>query len=141
MNKQLIEQIQKEIKINIDNLSQESVMNPELHQKYLTMFYHERKELRHIKRDYQILKKSKTEYYMGKADPEVYKEKPFGIKLKTKTELQEYLDTDSELSIIKERLDDQEDFVSYLHDTVKAISNRYWEIKNIIEWEKHIHGK
>ena len=81
----------------------------------------------------------KFEYYTGKADPEVYKENPKGIKV-LKGDLDLYLDADPDLRKIEESLGYIQSKVTFLEKTLKNIENRNWNIKNTIEWRKFLSG-
>ena len=54
--------------------------------------------------DYNSLKREKWEYYTGKSDPQVYKDKPFDLKI-LKTDIDKYLEADEDLIKSKQKLD------------------------------------
>ena len=68
-------------KIDPELLDEESIKIPQLHSKYLK--YLSDVKLLKIKKEmeYKVLLREKFEYYTGKADEEVYKEKPFDLKI------------------------------------------------------------
>ena len=64
---------------------------------------------------------------------------PFNLKI-LKQDLDKYLDGDSDLILVKQKITYQEEKVSYLESVLKSINNRNWEIKNAIEWRKFLNG-
>ena len=78
---QLQEQVDKDIKLNSDNLDIESLKIPELHNKYLKFHNRFTLLLKKAETDFKELYKHKWEYYGGKSSPEVYKENPFDLKV------------------------------------------------------------
>ena len=46
--------------------------------------------------DYKVMYRMKWEYYTGKANPEIYRDKPFDLKV-LKADVGIYLDSDGEL--------------------------------------------
>ena len=70
-----------DLKINDTELDLESLKTPQLHNKYLKLLSKFNLLLKKADSDYAILHRNKWEYYMGKSDPIVYKEKPFDLKI------------------------------------------------------------
>ena len=81
----------------------------------------------------------KHQYYMGKAEPEVYKEKPFDLKV-LKSDVSMYLEADEDLSIKRKTVEYSKTKVDYLEKTLKAIQDRSWSIKHAIDWRKFLEG-
>jgi len=109
--------------------------------KYSKLYSAEKLELERMKRGMKPLLKAKSEYYLGKASPEVYKEKPFDLKVKAiKSELSLYLDADEEMMEAAELICQQEEKVGYLERLLRDISNRGWRIKNIVAAQQFKHG-
>ena len=78
-------------------------------------------------------------YYTGRADPEVYKEKPFELKI-LKNEVETWLDGDDELENMNLRVEYKNTKVDYLQRTLTSISNRSFYIRHVIDWRKFING-
>jgi len=89
-------EVEKDMKIDDFQLDIESLKTPNLHAKYLQ--YYNRFSLLHkkAKSDYKVMVREKWEYYMGKSDPEVYRDKPFDHKI-LKQDVPMYLDADPDL--------------------------------------------
>ena len=85
------------------------------------------------------MKREKWEYYKGKSSAEVYAEKPFDLKI-LKTDIDKYLESDSELQKAKQKVDYLDTTVDFLDRTIRQISNRTFTIKNAIDWRKFTSG-
>lgn len=113
---------------------------PFQHNKYLNYFI----DINQVKvsTDFELrrIKKEKTEYYSGEADPKVYAEKPFGASIKTTEKLKRYLESDEDIINIEAKLEYIKNVLYYLDNIMKMISNRGFQIKSAIDWEKFING-
>ena len=89
--------------------------------------------------EFNTMKREKWEYYTGKAPAEVYAEKPFDLKI-LRTDIDKYLESDTELQKAKQKVDYLNTIVDYLDKTVRQISNRTFTIKNAVEWKKFTSG-
>ena len=74
-------QVSKDFKLDDTELDSESIKIPLLHNKYLQHFNKFSLLLKKAEYDHKILVREKWEYYTGKADASVYKEKPFDLKV------------------------------------------------------------
>ena len=137
ITKELIKQIANDIEIHEENLAQDSLMTPELHQKYLIMSYHEKKILRKMENNFKIQERKSKDYYLGRADPEVYKEKPFGLKL-TGTEINQLIEED--LAPEVEAIEEQKALLIYLKETITMISSRSFIISSILKEREYKNG-
>tara|TARA_Y100000033_G_scaffold34300_1_gene32955 strand:+ start:429 stop:857 length:429 start_codon:yes stop_codon:yes gene_type:complete len=136
---ELQEQVDKDLKINDTELDLESLKTPQLHNKYLKHYNNFKLLITRAESDYKILKRVKWEYYTGKASPDVYKQKPFNLKI-MKSDIDKYLESDEELIKAKQKIDYLETVVNYLDRTLKIIGGRDWQIRNSIEWRKFTSG-
>ena len=87
----------------------------------------------------QISKKEKWQYYTGKADPEIYIDKPFDYKV-LRQDVDKYMDADPDLIKISSKIEYYQVMISFLDSILKTINNRTYQIKNAIEWQKFIRG-
>ena len=136
---ELQEQVDKDLKINDTELDLESLKTPQLHNKYLKHYNNFKLLMTRAESDYKILKRVKWEYYTGKASPEVYKQKPFNLKI-MKSDIDKYLESDEDLIKSKQKIEYLETVVNYLDRTLKIIGGRDWQIRNSIEWRKFTSG-
>ena len=136
---ELQELADKDLKINDMEYDLESIKTPQLHNKYMKFLNKFRLQLSIAENEMHILKRNKWEYYTGKASPEVYKEKPFDLKI-LRQDVDKYIDADTELQKSKQKVDYLNTIVDYLDKTVRQISNRTFTIKNAIDWRKFTSG-
>ncbi len=78
---QLQNEVDKDLKINDTELDLESLKTPQLHNKYMKHLTKFKLMLSKANTDFYSLRRDKWEYYTGKADPQVYAEKPFDLKI------------------------------------------------------------
>jgi hypothetical protein len=132
-------QASKDLKINDTELDLESLKTPQIYNTYLKHLTTYKLMLSRTDTEYNILKREKWEYYTVKADPSVYAKKPFSFKL-LKTDIDKYLDSDMELSKLKQKVDYLQTTVDFLDRTLRQLSNRGFQIKNAIDWRKFTSG-
>jgi hypothetical protein len=122
-----------------DLLDHESIKIPQLHSKYLNFLSDVR--LFKIKREqeYKKLLREKFEYYTGKADAEVYREKPFDLKI-LKQDVQLYIESDEEIQSVLTKLNYYKEMIFLLESILSNISTRGFQIKNSIDWQKFMQG-
>ena len=136
---ELQELADKDLKINDTELDLESLKTPQLHNKYMKFQNQYTNLLKKAEQDLARLTREKWEYYTGKADPNVYQQKPFNIKL-LKPDVDKYLKSDDEIIKLEQKVTYVQSVVDYLDRTVKIISNRGFQIKNAIDWRKFTSG-
>ena len=136
---ELQEKAEKELKINDTELDLESLKTPQLHNQYMKHLTKFKLMLSRTETEFNMLRREKWEYYTGKADPQVYKEKPFDLKI-LKTDIDKYLESDVDLQKLKQKVDYLNTTVDYLDRTIRQITNRTFTIKNAIDWRKFTSG-
>jgi hypothetical protein len=123
-----------------EDLAQLALEIPFQHNKYLNHYT----DLSQIKTslEFEIRKlvKEKREYYGGEADAKVYAEKPFGSSIKTADKMKVYLESDDEIINLEAKIKYVDQMLYFLDSVMKMVSNRSFQIKNAIEWEKFING-
>ena len=140
MNLDMIQDLwEKDSKIDDDNLHSESTKIPSLHSKYYKLYNNILVLKKSQENKYKILKKEKWQYYTGKADPEVYIDKPFDHKV-LRQDVDKYMDADQDLIKQLSKIDYYQVMISYLDSILKTINNRTYQIKNAIEWQQFIRG-
>ena len=135
----LQEQVDKDLKLNESELDLESLKTPQLHNQYMKHLTKYKLMLSRAESELHSIKREKWEYYTGKADPSVYQQKPFNIKL-LKPDVDKYLKSDDEIIKLEQKVTYVQSVVDYLDRTVKIISNRGFQIKNAIDWRKFTSG-
>ena len=136
---ELQQSVNKDFKLDDTQLDVESVNIPLLHNKYLIHFNKFNLLLKKAEYEHKSLLKEKWEYYTGKADPSVYKEKPFDIKV-LKADVHIYMDSDPELQRADQKVAYLDQIIKYLEQVLRGVNNRTFLIKNAIEWKKFTSG-
>jgi len=129
----------KDLVIDDTELDTESLKTPILHNKYLQYYNKFNLLLKKTQWEERTLNREKWEYYTGKSDPSVYKEKPFDLKV-LKADVHIYINSDDELQKIQAKVVYQEAIVNYLEQILRIINNRSFTIKNAIEWRRFTSG-
>jgi len=133
---QIQEMWQKDSVIDADNLHDESLKIPQLHSKYYTV-YNTITLLREKAREqYSKIRLERYNFYTGKAEPEVYVEEPFPYKVREKDAIQRHLDADERLTKIDMKIRYYDTTLKFLEEIIKNVSNRTFQIKNAIEWNR-----
>ena len=132
-------QVNRDFKLDDTELDSESIKIPLLHNKYLQHLNKFSLLLKKAEYDHKLLVREKWEYYTGKADASVYKEKPFDLKV-LKADVHIYIDSDEELQKADQKVAYLNVVVKYLEQVLRSINNRTFLIKNAIEWKKFTSG-
>jgi len=127
---------EKDSKIDMDNLHNESTNVPSLHAKYFDIYNNVVLLKKKAEQQRKNIRHQRYEYYSGKADPDVYVENPFPKKIRDKETMQKYLDADDKLMNVNLKIDYYETLINYLESILKQISNRTYQIKNAIDFIK-----
>ena len=137
MNIEKIQEMwEKDSQIDPDNLHDESLKIPQLHSKYYTL-YNTITLLREKAREsYAKVRLERYNYYTGKATAEVYAEEPFPYKVREKDAIQRHLDADDRMNKIDMKIKYYDVMLKFLEEIIRTVSNRTYQIKNAIEWNK-----
>ena len=137
MNLEKIQEMwEKDSRIDPDNLHDESLKIPQLHSKYYTL-YNTITLLREKAREsYAKVRLERYNYYTGKATAEVYVEEPFPYKVREKDAIQRHLDADDKMNKIDMKIKYYDVMLKFLEEIIRTVSNRTYQIKNAIEWNK-----
>ena len=131
--------VDKDFKLDDTELDTESVKIPLLHNKYLQHFNKFSLLLKKAEQDHKSLTREKWEYYTGKADPKVYMEKPFDLKI-LRADIDKYLLSDPEIIQQSQKIEYLRTVVNHVEQIIRQINNRTFQIKNAIEWKKFTSG-
>jgi ABC-type enterochelin transport system ATPase subunit len=134
--------IKKDLEIDQTALDAESSRTPQLHNKYLVMFMDERLKLKRMASELSILRRNKWLYYTGRMSKEELAQfgwEPFELNI-LKTEADEMIESDAEYIKASEKVNFQEEKVTYLESVIKIVQNRQWQIRAMIDWLKFTQG-
>ena len=133
---QIQEMWEKDSKIDPDNLHDESLKIPQLHSKYYTLYNTITLLRERAREQYSKVKLERYNYYTGKATAEVYAEEPFPYKVREKDAIQRHLDADDKMNKVDMKIKYYDIMLKFLEEVIRAVSNRTYQIKNAIEWNK-----
>jgi hypothetical protein len=137
-----LEEIQNlwELDCNIDRteLGNESIRIPQLHSKYFKIFSQERLLLRKLEAEYKSTYRLKFEWYMGNISDDDLKVNgwdPNPLKI-LRSDIPMYMDSDEDISKLTLKIYMQKEKVDFTEAIIKSLSNRGFQIKAAIDWEK-----
>ena len=131
--------VDKDLKLDDTELDSESARIPLLHNKYLQHFNKFSLLLKKAQQELNVLEREKWEYYTGKADESVYREKPFDLKV-LKSDVHIYIDSDEDIQRADQKVAYLNTVAKYLEQILRGLNNRTFLIKNMIEWKKFTSG-
>ena len=135
---EIISEWSKDCEIDVTNISNESANISKLHNKYYQMYMQEGFRLRKMRSDFKVFRKLKEEYYRGDLSMEDLREygwDPQPLKI-LRSDIPTYIDADEHILEKSLRLGMQEEKVEYLESIIKQISNRGFQLKTIVDWER-----
>jgi len=141
MNLEKIQEMwEADSRIDMDNLHDESVKIPQLHQKYYTL-YTTIKLLRAKSSDtLNVLRLERYNYYSGKASAEAYVEEPFPYKVRDKESMTMHMSADEKLTKVRLKLEYYDVMLAFLEDILRMVHNRGYQIKNSVDFLKFQSG-
>ena len=123
-------------KIDPDNLHDESLKIPQLHSKYYTLYNTITLMREKARTQYSKVRLERYNYYTGKAPAEAYIEEPFPYKVREKDAIQRHLEADDRMNKVDMKIKYYDIMLKFLEEVIRAVSNRTYQIKNAIEWNK-----
>ena len=139
---QIMEAWRTDSPVDSTELGIASLKIPELHSKYLKIYFDERRKLKALEFQSKDLSLKKYEYYNGKLSQEELDElnwEPF-VKRLMKNEVDMYLDSDKDIIQNNVRIINQKEKLAFLEEVLKNVNQRNFQIKNAIEWKKFTQG-
>jgi len=133
---QIQEMWEKDSKIDPDNLHDESLKIPQLHSKYYTIYNTITLMREKARSQYSKVRLERYNYYTGKAPAEAYIEEPFPYKVREKDAIQRHLEADDRMNKVDMKIKYYDIMLKFLEEVIRAVSNRTYQIKNAIEWNK-----
>lgn len=124
--------------INVSELGNAAIDIAKLHHKYYSILSKERLLLRKMEGQSKSLRLEKFEFFVdGPTEEQIemgWKLPPKGRILKT--DAKEYVDADSDVISLNLKIAYQQEKIDLLTDIIKTISNRGFQVKSAIDWEK-----
>jgi hypothetical protein len=112
---QISEEWRKDAGIDSTELGAESLKIPQLHSKFMKIYFDERQRLR----AYEF--KSKATFLM-------------------KNEVDMYVDSDADIVDVNMRIVAQKEKIDFLEEVLKNLNQRNYQIKNAIDWQRFTNG-
>lgn len=132
---ELKDEITKDSFIDKLHLESEALKISTLYSKWIGRLAEETRKLRSVQIHYDKKILERTQYYMGKASDEVYKAEPLQLKV-LKQDLPLYLNADDAMNDVKSLLNEQTIKVNMIELFMKELSQRSFNIKNNIDYQK-----
>ena len=126
-------------KIDASNLDADALNIAPLYSKWISIMAIESRELRKLQIIHDKMTLQRSNYYMGKASDEEYQAEPLQHKV-LKQDLQTWLNADDKYNETKSKLNDQVIKLTMIETFMKELSQRSFNIKNAIEYQKFKQG-
>jgi hypothetical protein len=139
---QILENWKKDAEIDQTEPGKELIRIPILHNKYLTILTKHKIASKKAHFDYLRMRKIKLDYFSGRMSMEELQEygwEPFQFVLKT--DLNAYLEADTDLIKLLEKKVYHEECVSVVESVMNELKQRTWQLRDFISWEKFIGGQ
>jgi len=139
---QISEEWRKDSPIDSTELAIASLKIPELHSKYLKIYFGERQRMKGLEFQLKELSIKKYEHYNGRLSYDELEElgwQPFVKKL-MKNEIDMYIDSDKDIMAITMKIAAQKEKIEFLEEVIKNLNQRNFQIKNAIEWHRFTNG-
>lgn len=138
-----LEEIENEIAIdsviNPNKLSEEALKTPIISSKYRRYYVIESRVLFQAQARLIELEMDLFKYYNGEASEDEYRQYPIN-KLPLKGNIDKSIKSDKRYLELTEKVKNQELKVYTINDFMKGLTQRSFDIKNAIEWEKLKNG-
>ena len=133
---------EKDAEIDQTEPGRELINIPKLHNKYLTILTKHKIASKKAHFDYLRMRKLKLDYYGGRLSAEELEEngwEPFQFVLKS--DLNAYLEADTDLIRLLEKKYYHEEVVSVIESIMNELKQRTWQLRDFINWERFIGGQ
>ena len=140
-HEELLDLWEKDAEIDKSNLDQAAVDIPKLHHKYLKIYLDIRSKKLALGHKLETIRKDKELYYTGQATSDVYKDKPFDLKLKTKSGIEKHINTDPDVIKLLERIEYMDVLLEGVTHILDQIKWRNQSIKSAIDWTRFTSGE
>lgn len=136
----LLEMWEQDAEIDKHKLDDESSHIPKLHHKYLSIYMDLKAKRIAFYHKLENTKKDKELYYSGQATADIYREKPFDLKLKTKGGVEKHVNTDAEVVMILQKIEYMDVLIEGVNHILTQIQWRNQHIKNAIDYMRFTSG-
>lgn len=137
---ELLKMWEEDSKIDNVDLNKTSHSIPKLHSKYLKILIDAKASKIAIGHKIESTKKDLELYYSGQAPASVYKAKPFPTVLKTKSAIEQHVNTDPSIIQLRDKLEYLDVIIECCEFIMKQIFQMSFVIKNMIEFMRFREG-
>lgn len=127
--------IEEDSAIDQTDLSSESLKISKLQSKWIRILAEMSLEIRDLQVQFNLMQQRRSLYYTGKLPDEVYKEEPLQIRV-LKQDLPNFLKSDPKLLKLETQLHTATICVNMVEHFMKDLSQRSFNIKNAIDYQK-----
>jgi hypothetical protein len=138
----IYEEWSKDSEIDMTELGNEAIKIPKLHHKYFQVYSSEKLLLRKYEAEMKSLKLAKYEFYTQGPSKET-NEKGWELPARgmiLKQEMPMYLEGDQDIINLSLKIGIQQEKVELLESIIKSLTNRGFQIKSAIDWNKFTMG-
>jgi len=139
-HEQLLSEWEKDAEIDKHHLDDVSSNVPSLHHKYLSIYLDLKARKIAFTHKLESIRKDKELYYSGQATSDAYKERPFDLKLKTKSGIEKHVNTDPEVIQLLQRIEYMDVLIEGTNHILTQIQWRNQHIKNALDHMKFVSG-
>lgn len=139
---EITEMWNEDSRLDITNIGNHSADTAKVHHKYYQIYLKEGLKLRKSRYDLAKFRKLKIEYYRGELDLEELRAlgwNPQPLKI-LKQDIPTYLEADEDLIQKQMAIDIQEQKIEYLESILRMITNRGFQLKTMLDFEKFRNG-
>lgn len=140
----IISEWEKDAKIDVNNIQNETVNAPFLHSKYLRMLSLWKKRKYTYTQKMLEVRRKKTRYYRGEMSREELRENGWeqyqGNRL-IRSELEDTLKSDGDVVAVQSKLDLIDSIIYVLESIIKMIGSRDFELSNYIKYAMFMKGE
>lgn len=118
----------------------ESSKIPKLHYKYLNLLRQVNAKLIELRDKKNKMYLKKNNFYGGKDDPHVYREKNFHLKV-LKADMDTYIKADDEFAAVSSKIAEFESAQEILKSILEQLKNRHWQLRIIVDYDRLTSGQ
>jgi len=138
---ELLEMWQKDVEVvRSDDIKTSAADVHSLHSKYLTMWMNSRAEKLMYLNRYRELTQELDDYYSGKAEAHVYKERPQPKEIKTRAGIEKAIAADPKMLKLQTKIDLYDILIDGLKEILYNISKMHFSVTNIVSDQKIKNG-
>jgi hypothetical protein len=138
----IFEEWNKDSNVDRTELGDEALKIPKLHHKYFQIFSNEKLLLRKYESEMKILKLEKYEFYTQGPNEET-QAKGWELPAKgliLKSDIPMYIEADKHIIELSLKIGLQQEKIDLLESIIKSLSNRGYNIRAAIDWQKFTMG-